>query len=115
MRKHTPGPWSVDCNQFGTMPTCHNIVRNCSDGDNGVSDRNGVMVVGVGDCGWDDCDGPSLSIENATLIAAAPVLLEACQRSLAAFESYARWTGAVGAVGIEIDLLRAAIKKAVAT
>jgi hypothetical protein len=58
-------------------------VRSFKEGDNGVSDpKSGVMVVGVGDCGWEDCDGPRLSPANARLIAAAPDLLAACNIAL---------------------------------
>ena len=80
---HTPGPWRVDCNQWGTMPWSGWIVRTCNDGDNGESDPDGLMIVGVGDCGWDDLKhnmpiiGPQLSEADACLIAAAPDLLAA--------------------------------------
>ena len=82
----TPGPWQCDCNQFGTMPTCQPIVRTSNDGDNGVSDRDGIMIVGVGDCGWEDCDGPGFKDADAGLIAAlrnsAPALLAAARENI---------------------------------
>lgn len=84
-RKATAGPWRCDCNQFGTMPTCQPIVRTSNDGDNGVSDRDGIMIVGVGDCGWEDCDGPGFKDADAGLIAAlrnaAPALLAAAREN----------------------------------
>ena len=90
----TPGPWTVDCNQFGSMPTCQFIVR--SRGDNGVAERDGVMVVGIGDCGFDDCDGPSLTMANARLIAAAPSMFAAIKRALAIGED--DWANAENAL-----------------
>lgn len=86
--KHTPGPWYFDCNHFGTMPHAANIIRSQKDGDNGISDSDGLMVVGVGDCGWEDFgDAPSLSDADAALISAAPELLDSLENLAAAFET----------------------------
>lgn len=111
MSKHTPGPWNVDCNQFGTMPTCQYIVRSSAADDNGVSNKGGVMIVGVGDCGWSDCDGPSLTSANAHLIAAAPDTYAACVGLLDAIhDSMTHESQRFHAA--QIDAARAAIAKA---
>jgi hypothetical protein len=114
MGEHTKGPWEVDCNQWGTMPWSGLIVRTRNDGDNGESDHDGLMIVGVGDCGWNNLKysmpilGPQLSEADARLIAAAPDLLAVCQELA---ESAAYWSEYDVPLGI-VDRLKAAIAKA---
>ena len=59
MSKHTPGPWKI-------VPSWHDWI---------VEGPNGEEII------WQDgnYDTPTISIEDASLIAAAPELLEACQ------------------------------------
>ena len=69
MSEHTPGSWIVD----GTTLRPYSKLR--------VYDQDGFMVA--------DCDGQHLdnvAEANARLIAATPLLLEACKAFVAAYE-----------------------------
>lgn len=61
--------WAVDCNQFEPMKHTSIIVRNYTDGDNGVGDK--LMIVGFNEIN-PDLDTEGLTIEDAVLIASAP-------------------------------------------
>jgi len=82
MSEHTPKDWTVS----------HPV----NAGEKHVRDENGVLVC---KCYWPNEDA------NATLIAAAPNLLEACKRYLDAMERY-------GHPDKTDRLMRAAIEKA---
>lgn len=73
--KHTPGPWSVD-----------------HDHPNPVIVTDDLYIAEVMDDCWDESragagDPDAEQRANASLIAAAPDLLAACEATIAAFES----------------------------
>ena len=109
---HTPGPWNFHRCSLGSEDNARNPIVDCSSGYVARLFCSRSTIRGL-------TSGPDLeeAEANATLIAAAPDLLIACQAALAALESLdLAIRGGLGRHGNQaVNALDAAIRKATVT
>jgi len=102
MSKHTPGPWRVVESKYVDKTSCLYVMAG-DYADEGEPDMKVEVISSVAQC-------------DASLIAAAPELLEACRRADRVIENaYNKMFGALDltrAAGRDLEYIRAAIKKA---
>lgn len=108
--KHTPGPWTAD--RMLIPPRAKD--RRCGFVVNGPDD-NGDPPFAIRICDLRvprGIDGFAEGQANASLIAAAPDLLEACRQLIAMFDGEDECTEILDALGGPSSPIRAAIAKA---